>query len=148
MPNNKKSSKFGLGVFLGTVAGALAGLFLAPKKGKALRRDFSKTLKELEKLLQDENREKAIKTIFGKVSSDSRSVFKKSKEILAVKLAQLRESFSKIDKKRYKSVVAEVVEDVSQEKRIPKETLKKLQKYLEADFKKIKGKKSIIKKRG
>lgn len=138
--SDRKTTKYGLGVFLGIVGGAIAGLFLAPKKGKLLRRDAKKTLNEINKLLKDENREKAIKKIFGKASRDSRLAFKRSKEILGFKLLKFRQVLSKIDKKKYKRVVAEVVEDVSLEKRIPKETLNKLQKYLESDFKKLKTK--------
>ena len=82
--------------------------------------------------------EKTVKEIFGKATSESRLIYRKSKEILAFKLSELQKGFSKINKKKYQRIVAEVVEDVAQEKRMPRETLKKLQKYLESDFKKLK----------
>ena len=44
-----KKSKFGIGLVLGALGGALAGLFLAPKSGKQTQGDAKKALKGLEK---------------------------------------------------------------------------------------------------
>ena len=44
-----KKSKFGIGLVLGALGGALAGLFLAPKSGKQIQSDTKKAIKGLEK---------------------------------------------------------------------------------------------------
>ena len=44
-----KKSKFGIGLVLGALGGALAGLFLAPKSGKQTQSDAKKAIKGLEK---------------------------------------------------------------------------------------------------
>ena len=43
----QKKSHFGIGMAVGAVAGAVAGLFLAPKAGKELREDAMKMYKKL-----------------------------------------------------------------------------------------------------
>ncbi len=44
-----KKSKFGIGLVLGALGGALAGLFLAPKSGKQTQNEAKKAFKGLKK---------------------------------------------------------------------------------------------------
>lgn len=44
-----KKSKFGIGLVLGALGGALAGLFLAPKSGKQTQNEAKKAIKGLKK---------------------------------------------------------------------------------------------------
>lgn len=133
----KKSSRFGLGLILGTISGALAGLFLAPKSGKKLRKEATETYEQLRKLFEEREPEEVVQEIYGKVSEKSKKHFKKTRRILLLKLADLRVGVAAIDRKRYLKVVREVVDEARREQALPEDGLKKLGKYLEDDYKKL-----------
>jgi gas vesicle protein len=145
---DKKTSKLGLGMLLGLAAGAVAGLFLAPKSGKQLRKDVSKKTKEIQKLLEEKDFEEIVKGIFGSVNKDSVELLEKAKINLAEKLANLKDSLEKLDKEKYKQIVSEVVDEVKTDKSVSQDSLSKLKTYLESDFKKLqKGKKTSAPKK-
>ena len=58
MADDQKSSKFGIGVLIGTLLGGLAALFLSPTTGEENREIVAKKVKQLEKLLEDAELEK------------------------------------------------------------------------------------------
>lgn len=141
---HKKSSKLGLGVLLGAAAGAVAGLFLAPKAGKELRKDAKKLSQtamkfsdEYRKKLDKKEPEEVAKIVFGDVSEASTKLAKRAHKDLSVELAQLKEKYNKIDKKKYGEAVKTVVEGFKADKSIPDGTLKKLATYLEKDAQKL-----------
>lgn len=128
-----KKSNFGIGVILGAAAGALAGLFLAPKAGKALRQDALKMYKKL----QTEDPKVIAQKVFGDVSEESQKFVKKAYEDLSVHLADLKKRYSTIDTAKYKEAVQSVITTIKDEGNMPENAMKKLMTYLESDAKKL-----------
>lgn len=141
---DQKTSKFGLGMVMGAVAGALAGLFLAPKPGRELQEDakqlagdLQKKAKKIRKELEDKEPEEAVKLIFGKVSEESMKLYDSAKDQVAEELAMLKENYQDVDKEKYKKLVQSATRKVKKDRTVPETQLKKLIKYLESDFKKL-----------
>lgn len=127
-----KASKLGLGMVLGAVGGAVAGLFLAPKAGKELRKDAQKLYDQLSK-----DPEKAVKDIFGKVTDESMDLYNAAQKEVSAQLANLSENYKTLDAGKYKTVVKQAVDNVIEDKKLPEDQLKKLMDYLEKDVRKI-----------
>ena len=134
---DKKSSGFGIGLVLGAVGGALAGLFLAPKSGKAMRKDAQKKYKELGKLLKDKEVDKKIKEIYGKVTVEGKKLYLEVKEELMVALANLKDSIEDIDRDTYVKKVEEVVKNLKKTSAESADTVKKLKEELVKDWEKL-----------
>ncbi|KXK11105.1 MAG: YtxH-like protein [Microgenomates bacterium OLB23] len=130
----KKTSKLGLGILLGAAAGAVAGLFLAPKAGKELRKDAKKLYDEISK-----NPEAAVKDIFGKVSKESVNIYQSAQKEVVAQLQKVSGNYKKLDTSKYKEIALQAVEKVKEDKELPQAQLKKLAAYLETDIKKLVG---------
>lgn len=137
-----KTSRFSLGLVLGAIAGAVAGLFISEKPGKSIRSQTKSTYKEIRKILKERDTEKALKEIFGKASGEGRLILRKAKDDIAMSLSDLKVSVDKIEKGKYKKIVSEVVTQAKRDHDISDATLKKIRKYLEEDYKKFVVKKS------
>ena len=142
--SHKKQSKLGLGMLLGAAAGAVAGLFLAPKSGKEMRKDAKKLSADATKFaaqyrkkLEKKEPEEVAKIVFGDVSEVSMKLAKKAHKDLAVELAQLRTKYKTVDKKKYQAAVKTVIDGIKEDKAIPEGSVKKLAAYLEKDAKKL-----------
>jgi len=105
----KRSSNFGIGLLLGAIGGALAGLFLAPKAGKLLRQDAKKKYAKLLKVMKDNEVDKKVKQVFGKVTKESKKLYIEVKEELMVALANLKEQVEEIDRPTYVKKVEETI---------------------------------------
>lgn len=132
-----RKSKFGLGVILGAAAGAVAGLFLAPKSGKENRKMVSKKIAEIRKIIEEKEVDKKVKQIFGDSSKASQELFLKTKDEMADRLGKLNVALSAVDRTKYTKMVSNVVERVKENKDLPENTWDNLKKYLSEDFKKI-----------
>lgn len=128
----RRSSKFGLGVMLGALGGAITGLFLAPKAGKELRKDAQKLYEDI-----STNPEEAVKAIFGKVTDESMHLYTTAQKEVTAQLANLSENYKNLDTAKYKEVVKQAVDNVKADKKLPEEQLHKLMAYLEKDVKKL-----------
>ncbi len=144
--NRKGASRFGLGIVLGAITGAISGLLLAPKSGKKMRADAIKTYNQLKKLLDEKKPEEIVADIFGKVTEETKTFFNQSKDLLARHLSELKVGIDKIDKEKYKKAVGAVVGDLRSQGEISDDSLDKLRKYLEGDFRKLTTPKKRIKK--
>ncbi len=105
--NNDGGKKFGLGVIIGAIIGALAGLFLAPKSGKELKEDVAKGVDELKRKYKSGELQKEIKReisrrvgeIKGRVTQSQYAQIvdevigkmRKSREITSEEMEDLRE---------------------------------------------------------
>lgn len=127
-----KKSKFKAGLILGAVSGALAGLFLAPKAGKELRKDAQKLYDDI-----SADPEAAVKAIFGKVSDEGVAMYKSAQKELVKQLTNLSENYKTLDSSKYKEVVVQAINNVKTEKKLPDNQLKTLMDYLEKDIKKL-----------
>lgn len=138
----KKKSKIGLGLLLGATAGAVAGLFLAPKTGKELRKDAKilsdkakKFADEYKKKLEKEEPSEAAKIVFGDVTDTSVAFMQKANKELSEELGILKEKYSTIDKNKYSEAVKNLIDNYKADKALPEGSLKKLAAYLEKDAK-------------
>jgi len=129
----RRQSKFGVGMLLGAIAGAVTGLFIAPKAGKEMRAEAIKVYKRL----RNEDPKKVAMEVFGDISEESQKVVKRMYQDLSVEIADLRDKYDTIDKGKYEAVVKKVITDTREKGNIPETALKKLGAYLQKDVKKI-----------
>jgi len=125
-----KKSKLGLGFLLGAVGATLAGLFLTSKEGKKLQ-------KKIKDKITEEEIDKKAKKIFGKVTKDTRSSYLKARKLLIELAIGFRENLDKIDKKKYKKIINELVKDLSKTNKYSYEALKNLKSELVKDWEKM-----------
>ncbi|MBI2641339.1 YtxH domain-containing protein [Candidatus Roizmanbacteria bacterium] len=130
MVSNKKSSRFGLGILLGMVVGAIAGIFMAPKSGKENREAVLKKLQQLKKELQDAEIDKKVKEIYGDVTEKSLELYAKTRKELVKRLDDIKERVEEIDTDKYIEMVEDVVERVRKETDETVERARKLRDYL------------------
>jgi|GEM_PF-675933 len=134
---NKKSSLFGFGLVMGAVAGALGGLFFAPKPGKKLRADVAKRAAEIKKLLEDTDVQHVVKLIFDEASEKTTNIYGEAKLKLSEMLAELSQEWDSLDKQKYVQLVGKVVESVKNSHDIKEDAVTKLKKYLEGEYSKL-----------
>lgn len=115
---SKETNSFMKGLAFGAVAGAVAGILLAPKSGEETRKD----LQDLAEGFKD----RAIDTY----SEARKKVEKKAKS-----LKQLGE---KIDEKKYGTLVNEVVDEYKSKDILSSDSAKKLGTQLKRDWTKVK----------
>lgn len=110
----EKAFSFIKGLFIGAIAGAAAGILLAPKSGKETQEDIKKLAKEYT--------EKAV------------DMYQATKKILEKKLDALKKAGSKIDESKYMGLVTEVVEEIKKDGSVTAEAAKKLGNQLRGDW--------------
>lgn len=134
----KKSSKLGLGLVLGTIIGGIAAFFLSPKSGPENREAVAKKIKQLEKLLKEKEVDKKVKEIFGEVTADAIAIYEKAKNWLVEELAVLEDAVEHIDKEKYMNAVEKVMHRVQKEVKKDVKELEKLKKQLIKEWGKLK----------
>lgn len=141
MADDQKSSKFGIGVLIGTLLGGLAALFLSPTTGEENRELVAKKVKQLEKLLEDAELDKKLKSIFGETTEEVKMVYLQAKKEIIKKLAALKEAIDSIDKEKYEKVVHETVDLLKKEVKREGHEMEKLKEELLKEWKKLEVKK-------
>lgn len=141
MADDQKSSKFGIGVLIGTLLGGLAALFLSPTTGEENREIVAKKVKQLEKLLEDAELDKKLKSIFGETTEEVKMVYLQAKKEVIKKLAALKEAIDSIDKEKYEKVVHETVDILKKEVKREGHEMEKLKEELLKEWKKLEPKK-------
>lgn len=109
---DKKSSKFGFGVIVGSLIGGLTAFFFSPKSGKENREMVAHKIEELKKLLEEHEVDTKIKEIFGEATEEVRGLYFKAKDEIISRLAQLKEKIQEIDREKYREIVEGVVANV------------------------------------
>ncbi|MFH0773820.1 MAG: YtxH domain-containing protein [bacterium] len=137
MSDSKTSSKFGLGLILGTVVGGLAAFFLSPTSGPQNQEMVAKKIKELEKLLADGNLEEKVKEIFGEATEEATAVYKKAKKNFIKSLAQAKGTIESLDKEQVAEVAHETVEILKKEAKHEEKEMEKLKAELAKEWKKL-----------
>lgn len=113
MSSNGTESFF-KGLLLGSVAGVVAGILLAPKSGEETREDIKKLALEL--------KEKAV------------DIYSSASKEIEKKIAQIKKAGGKIDESKYKALVDEVVEEFKQDAVVTTSVAKELSRQLKADW--------------
>lgn len=135
--SDQKKSKFGLGLLIGTVIGAITALFVTPKTGKEMREDVAKKVEELKKLLAEKEVDKKVKEIFDVVTEESKKIYLKAKEWLIEELAVLKETIDNIDYDKYQKAVDRVIIRVKKETKKGAKEIEKLKKQLLKEWEKL-----------
>ncbi|MFA5137004.1 MAG: hypothetical protein WC489_06485 [Patescibacteria group bacterium] len=141
MADDKKSSKFGIGVLIGTVIGGLTALFLTPTTGEENRKLVAQKIKDLEDLLQDTELDKKVKEIFGEATDEARNLYLKAKKNTIKRLAELKETVENIDREKYEKVVKETIDILKKEVKREAKDMEKLKEALLKEWKKLEVKK-------
>ncbi len=137
MSDSKSSNKFGLGLLFGTLVGGLAAFFLSPTSGRENRELVAKKIKELEKLLADSNIEEKVKEIFGEVTEEATSTYKKAKKEFIKELADVKETVAGLDKEKVEKVAKNTVEIIKKEAKHEGREMEKLRNELAKEWKKL-----------
>ena len=125
-----KKSKLGLGFLLGAVGATLAGLFLTSKEGKKLQ-------KKIKDKITEEEIDKKAKKIFGKVTKETKSSYLKARKLLIELAIGFRENLDKIDKKKYKKIIDELVKNLNKTNKYSYSVIKNLKDELVRDWEKM-----------
>ncbi len=115
---SKETNSFMKGLAFGAVAGAVAGILLAPKSGEETRKDIQN--------LAESMKDKAVDTY----SEARKKVEKKAKSMKALG--------EKIDEKKYSTLVNEVVDEYKSKDILSSDSAKKLGSQLKKDWTKVK----------
>lgn len=106
--DDKKASRFGLGLVIGSVIGSIAGLLLSPRTGKQNRAMFNKKMKEWKKMMESGELESKVKEIFGDVSDESVRMYATVRE----QVMQGIETLKHMDGDDYARMVQNVIDEV------------------------------------
>ena len=135
--DNKKPSKFGLGLLIGSIVGGLTAFFFSPTTGEENREMVAKKVKELEHLLKEKEVDKKVKEIFDDVTEESKKIYLQAKKWLIEELAALKEALDEIDKEKYLKAVDTTVKKVEKEFKKDAKKLEKLKKQLVGEWNKL-----------
>lgn len=118
MSDHNNVSSFLTGLIVGATAGALAGVLLAPKSGKETRDDILKIANDI-----------------ADKATDSYSMAKKE---LEKRIDAVKGIGEKIDQKKYKTLVDQVVKEFKKDKAVTAEVAKKIGEQLSSDWDDVK----------
>ena len=141
MTTQKKPSRFGLGVLLGTVLGGLAAFFLSPKSGEENREAVVKKIQELKGEIDKMEIDKKVKEIYGEVTEDGKKAYLKAKKQILKGLDELQERWQEFDREKYVRMVEDAVSDAKSETKQTAEKLLKLKEMFVRDWNKVFGNK-------
>ena len=141
MDDTQKKSKFGIGLLLGSVAGAIAAIFLTPKTGKESRELALQKLNEFETYLKVNEVDVKVKKIFDDVSEDAKAVYKEVVADFSKALTELQEKVGEIDKDAYLDKMEEVIGNSRLQKVFPMEVVENFRKFLSSSYEKLTQKK-------
>jgi len=137
MSDSQPSSKFGLGLVIGSVIGGLAAFFLSPTSGPENQKLVAEKIKALEKLLADSNLEKKVREIFGEASEEATVVYKKAKKDFIRALAEAKGTIESLDKEKVAEVAHETVEILKKEAKHEGKEMEKLKAELSKEWMKL-----------
>lgn len=141
MDDTQKKSKFGIGLLLGSVAGAIAAIFLTPKTGKESRELALQKLNEFETYLKVNEVDVKVKKIFDDVSEDAKAVYKEVVADFSKALTELQEKVGEIDKDAYLDKMEEVIGNSRLQKVFPMEVVENFRNFLSSSYEKLTQKK-------
>jgi gas vesicle protein len=114
MSNNNSAESVVKGLLIGTVAGVVAGILLAPKSGAETREDIKKLAEDLKDKAED--------------------AYAKARKEVEKKIEQVKKAGGKIDETKYKALVSEVVDELKKNATVTKSAAQKLGAQLSADW--------------
>ena len=130
MTQSQKTSKFGLGLVIGSVIGGLTAFFLSPKSGKENREWAMETFDELKAMLAEGELQKKVTEIYGHATAKGEKLYLHAKKELNKKLDEIKDTVEDFDKDKYIKMVKEVAAQLTAEAKDAPELVGKLQTYL------------------
>ena len=116
--SNNSAESFMKGLLLGTVAGVVAGILLAPKSGAETREDIKKLAEDLRDKAED--------------------AYAKARREVERKIEQIKKAGGKIDETKYKALVTEVVDEFKRDAEVTSSAAQRLAEQLKADWSMVK----------
>ena len=113
-----KTFSFLKGVFIGAIAGAVAGVLLAPKSGVETRED-------IKKLAED-------------VGDKANELYTKAVTVLKEKLDSFKKAGKQINQERYLELVTQVVDEIKKDGLVTADAAKKISAQLKTDWTNVK----------
>lgn len=141
MDKQKKSSRFGLGVLIGTIVGGLTAFFLSPKSGEENREEVLKKLQELKKQIDKMEVDKKVKETWGEATEDGKKTYLKTKKELIKRLDSLQDRWQGFSYEKYVKMVEDSIEEAKSETKQTAEKLLKLKEMFVRDWNKVFGSK-------
>lgn len=111
---NDDPISFFKGMLFGVMAGAVAGILLAPKSGKETREDIKRLAEDFE--------EKAV------------DVYEDTRKIVMKKVRDMRKAGELIDEEKYRSLVKKVVSELKRDSRVSEKVAEDLGEQLKGDW--------------
>jgi gas vesicle protein len=124
-----KSSKFGMGVVIGTILGGVAALFLSPTSGKENREMVVAKFKELQKMIEEAKIEETLREIYGEVTEEGEKMYKVARKEILKRMDELKDRVDEIDKEKYMAIVEDAMEKVQNEVETKADKIAELKKY-------------------
>ena len=115
---SKEMNSFLKGLGFGVVAGAIAGVLLAPKSGKETREDIQKLATDLKGKAED--------------------LYADAKKKLDKKVKAVKDLGKKIDEKKYTTLVNEIVDEYKSKDLLTSDSAKKLGSQLKREWTTVK----------
>lgn len=123
---NKKSSKFGLGVLIGSVIGAIAAFFLIPTSGKENREIVANKLRDLMKKIDAADIPEKVKEVYGEVTDNAVKTYTHIRKEILKQLRELKEKAEDIDRVKYQKLITAVLKEVKEDALTTTEKLDKI----------------------
>lgn len=140
-----RSSKFGVGLMIGTAIGAVAAYFLSPRSGKENREMAQKKMKELQSMMEDGTVETRVKEIYGDASDKSKKAYQQLRTETKSRMGQIQKALEDLDVEKYKGEVTKIVETLQKDGGAA-ELVEKARTYLLAYVDKMAGNEELKKK--
>lgn len=137
MSDQKKSSKFGIGLVLGSIIGAVSAFFLSPTTGEENREAAAKKIEELKKFLKEKEIDKKVKEIFDVVTDETKKAYSTARDWLVEELETLEETVEKFDKEEFVKSVEKVIAKMKKGWKKDVKQLEKLKSNLLKEWEKI-----------
>jgi gas vesicle protein len=116
--SHNSTESFIKGVLLGTFAGVIAGILLAPKSGAETREDIKKLAEDLKDKAED--------------------LYAKARKEVEKKVASVKKAGEKLDETKYKALVTEVVDEFKKDAVVTSSAAQRLAEQLKADWNMVK----------
>lgn len=124
-----RSSKFGIGLLLGTVIGGVAAFFLSPKSGKENQKMAKKKFLEFKKVIEEGDLETEARKIFGDVTEKTKGYTTQLQKAAKARMAEMQDAVTNVDIEKFKKQVVKITDDLQKEG-ATQDLLDKAKKYL------------------
>lgn len=130
-----KLKRFTVAMGLAAVAGAIAGVLLAPKKGKETRDDIKKKADQISKAVKETRAQTEARTkkVFKEATHDTIGIYMRAKGMILGEVEKIKDQ-KQIGKTDFDRIVTKVVDQVKKEKKVAVPTAKKLATELKRDW--------------